>query len=48
MRPTFILALDNEGESNSEGGDFAYKKRLIIVFSKIRRAIYNCEVGDFL
>jgi hypothetical protein len=46
MRPIFILALDYEGESNSKG-EFCVKKRLIIVFSKISRAIYNCEGGDF-
>ena len=46
VRPTFILTLENAEESNSEG-NFAYKKRLIIVFSKISRAIYNCEGGGF-
>ena len=34
-------------ESRTPRGNFAYKKRLIIVFSKISRAICNCEGGGF-
>jgi len=34
-------------ESRTPRGNFAYKKRLIIVFSKICRAICNCEGGGF-
>ena len=46
VRPTFILAYIMR-ESRTPRGNFAYKKRLIIVFSKISRAIYNCEGGGF-
>ena len=34
-------------ESRTPRGNFAYKKRLIIVFSKICQAICNCEGGGF-
>ena len=34
-------------ESRTPRENFAYRKRLIIVFSKISRAIYNCEGGGF-
>ena len=46
IAPFFLLVLD-EQESRTPRGDFAFRKRLIIVFSKIWRAIYNCEGGGF-
>ena len=45
-RALFLLVL-NEQESRTPRGNFALRKRLIIVFSKIWRAIYNCEGGGF-
>lgn len=41
-----LLVFDGK-ESRTPRGNFALRKRLIIVFSKISRAICNCEGGGF-